>query len=89
MEQLYFLENQKKAVNDISELRKRYFGLVDDDFIELMRNNKILANHLHLPLQSGSDKILSKMERRYDKAYFLNTIPILQQKSFTILYFCL
>ena len=47
---------------------------VDDDFIELMRNNKILANHLHLPLQSGSDKILSKMERRYDKAYFLNKV---------------
>ena len=34
LEQLYFLVNQKKAVNDISELRKRYFGLVDDDFIE-------------------------------------------------------
>lgn len=47
---------------------------VDDDFIELMRNNKILANHLHLPLQAGSDKVLEKMERRYDKAYFLDKV---------------
>ena len=38
---------------------------VDDKFIELMKNNKVLANHLHLPLQAGSDLILEKMERKY------------------------
>ncbi len=47
---------------------------IDDDFIELMRTNKVLANHLHLPLQSGSDLVLEKMERRYDKAFFINKI---------------
>lgn len=38
---------------------------VDDDFIELMRNNKVIANHLHLPLQAGSDLVLEKMDRKY------------------------
>jgi len=47
---------------------------VDDEFIELMKKNKILADHLHLPLQSGSDTILKLMNRRYDKAYFLSRI---------------
>lgn len=47
---------------------------IDDDFIELMKNNKVLANHLHLPLQSGSNLVLSKMDRRYDVKYFLDKI---------------
>ena len=47
---------------------------VDDEFIELMKNNKILANHLHLPLQSGSDVVLSKMERKYDSKFFKEKI---------------
>lgn len=47
---------------------------VDDEFIELMKENDILANHLHLPLQAGSDLILSKMERKYDTAYFLERV---------------
>ncbi|MDE6661515.1 MAG: radical SAM protein [Anaeroplasmataceae bacterium] len=37
---------------------------VDDAFIDLMANTKILADHLHLPLQSGSDAVLEKMERK-------------------------
>lgn len=47
---------------------------IDDEFIELMRNNQILANHLHLPLQAGSDYILEKMERRYDLNFFRDKI---------------
>ena len=47
---------------------------IDDKFIDLMSKNDILADHLHLPLQSGSDVILGKMERKYDTAYFLNKI---------------
>ncbi|MDE6656883.1 MAG: tRNA (N(6)-L-threonylcarbamoyladenosine(37)-C(2))-methylthiotransferase MtaB [Anaeroplasmataceae bacterium] len=43
---------------------------VDDDFINLMGQSKVLANHLHLPLQSGSDVVLEKMERKYDLAFF-------------------
>ncbi len=43
---------------------------IDDEFIELLKNNKILADHLHLPLQSGSNLVLSKMERKYDTHFF-------------------
>lgn len=43
---------------------------VDDDFISLLKDSKVLANHLHLPLQAGSDVVLAKMERKYDVAFF-------------------
>lgn len=43
---------------------------VDDAFIELMKNSKVLADHLHLPLQSGSNLVLEKMERRYNLDFF-------------------
>lgn len=47
---------------------------VDDDFINLMKENDILADHLHLPLQAGSDLVLSKMDRKYDVAYFIDKV---------------
>ena len=47
---------------------------IDDEFIELMKENKVLADHLHLPLQSGSDLVLEKMERKYDTKFFLDKI---------------
>ena len=40
----------------------------------MMKENKVLANHMHLPLQSGSDKILEKMNRRYDSKYFVDKV---------------
>ena len=52
---------------------------VDDDFINLMRDNRILANHLHLPLQSGSDLILSKMERKYDSQFFIDKVKKIRE----------
>lgn len=47
---------------------------IDDDIIKLMEESKVIANHIHLPLQSGCDKILKLMNRRYDKAFFKNKV---------------
>ncbi len=47
---------------------------IDDDIIELMKNEKVLANHMHLPLQTGNDKILKLMNRKYNTAFFLDKI---------------
>ena len=38
---------------------------IDDDFISLMKNYPIIAPHLHIPLQSGSDTVLKRMKRKY------------------------
>ncbi len=43
---------------------------IDDKFLEILKNNHKLANHLHLPLQSGSDKILKLMNRKYNLDFY-------------------
>ena len=39
---------------------------LSDELIEVMANSSKICHHLHLPLQSGSSRILQKMNRRYD-----------------------
>ena len=47
---------------------------VSDALVEIMANNSNVAKHFHLPLQSGSDEILMKMNRHYDRAHYLNCV---------------
>lgn len=47
---------------------------LNDDILELFKNNKIMANHFHIPLQSGCDKTLKDMNRKYNTEYFKNKI---------------
>ncbi len=44
---------------------------IDEEFLKILKNYSNLVNHLHIPLQSGSDQILKKMNRKYtSKEYF-------------------
>lgn len=47
---------------------------ITDRLIELMAAEDRLANHLHLPLQSGSDSILRAMNRPYTAGGFMNVL---------------
>ena len=38
--------------------------------MDVLKNNKKFVSHLHIPLQSGCDKTLKEMNRRYDQKYF-------------------
>ena len=44
---------------------------LSDELIEVMGNSKKICKHLHLPVQSGSSRILQKMNRRYTKEQYL------------------
>ncbi len=44
---------------------------LSDDLIDVMANSRKICPHLHLPLQSGSSRILKAMNRRYDKEKYL------------------
>lgn len=47
---------------------------LDDEFLEELKSNKKLVNHIHVPLQSGSDEILKLMNRKYDKKTYYEKI---------------
>ena len=47
---------------------------LNDKFLNELKENDKICNHMHIPLQAGSDEILKKMNRKYDLNYFFNKI---------------
>ncbi len=47
---------------------------INDRVMDVIKNNDILVDHMHIPLQSGSNTILDLMNRKYDITYFINKI---------------
>ncbi|NCB91453.1 MAG: tRNA (N6-isopentenyl adenosine(37)-C2)-methylthiotransferase MiaB [Clostridia bacterium] len=47
---------------------------LSEELIEVMASSKKICNHLHLPLQSGSSRILKEMNRRYTKEGYLELV---------------
>lgn len=51
---------------------------LSDDLIAVMKNSKKICKHMHLPVQSGSTRLLEKMNRRYTKEHYLALIDKLK-----------
>ncbi|MGM9834980.1 MAG: tRNA (N(6)-L-threonylcarbamoyladenosine(37)-C(2))-methylthiotransferase MtaB [Bacilli bacterium] len=47
---------------------------INDKFLDMLKNNPKVCNHLHIPLQSGSEEILKLMNRKYDKSLYKQII---------------
>ncbi len=45
-------------------------NLLTDEIITLTRDSEKMAKHFHIPLQSGSEKVLKLMQRRYNAAFY-------------------
>lgn len=52
---------------------------LSDELIQTMKECKKVCNHLHLPLQSGSSRILKIMNRRYTKEDYLNLVDRIRE----------
>ena len=59
-------------INGLVRLRISSIEITEltDEVLQIIRDNDVIVDHLHIPLQAGSDKILRLMNRKYDLAYF-------------------
>ena len=55
-------------------------NLLDDNIIELIGKSKKFVNHFHIPLQSGNDKILKSMSRKYDSNLYCEKISKIRKE---------
>lgn len=75
------LEDMVKQVKGIERIRISSIEIheLTDKVLNLMKNNKVFVNHLHVPLQSGCDSTLKRMNRKYDIKYFIERIKVFKE----------
>ncbi|MFN2471729.1 MAG: MiaB/RimO family radical SAM methylthiotransferase [Gaiellaceae bacterium] len=56
---------------------------VDHELVAALRESATVAAHLHVPLQSGDDRVLRAMGRRYDVATYLRRLEPLRDLNLT------
>lgn len=52
---------------------------ISDELIETMARHDNICNHIHLPVQSGSDRLLGKMRRRYTAEWYLERVAKIRE----------
>lgn len=77
---LAYLLNKVAEIEGVQRIRytTSYPADVDDDLIQCHKNLKKLMPYLHLPIQSGSDAILKKMNRRHTRDDYLRVVDKLK-----------
>ena len=80
---LAYLLRKLAELDGLKRLRytTSYPADVDDDLINCHRDLPQLMPYLHLPVQSGSDKILKAMNRRHNRTQYLEVIEKLQKAN--------
>ena len=73
------LEELLKEIVKIDGLKRVRISSIElneitDGILKLMKDYDVICEHLHIPLQAGSDKILNLMKRQYNKEQFKNRI---------------
>ena len=52
---------------------------ISDEVIEVMARYPNICHHIHLPVQSGSNRILEKMRRRYSREWYLDRVAKIRE----------
>ena len=75
----YDLTDLIHEISKLEELKRIRISSIEitelnDKFLNELKINSKICNHLHIPLQAGSDEILKKMNRKYNLSYFFDKI---------------
>ncbi len=73
---------QVAAVNPLLRVRfsTSYPSDISDKLLDVMASRENICHHIHLPIQSGSDRMLEKMRRKYDRAWYLERVRTIREK---------
>jgi tRNA-2-methylthio-N6-dimethylallyladenosine synthase len=76
-EKVYNFSDLLRRLNEINGIERIRFMTshpkdLSEDLIYAIRDSKKVSNHIHLPIQSGSTRILSEMNRVYTKEYYID-----------------
>jgi threonylcarbamoyladenosine tRNA methylthiotransferase MtaB len=76
------LLEQLEKVEGLQRLRMGSIepNLLTDEIISLVASSPVIMPHFHIPLQSGSDEILSMMKRKYPREVFASRISFIREK---------
>ena len=69
LEELVKVENLERIRISSIEITE-----LDEHFMKVLKENEKIVDHMHIPLQSGANKTLKDMNRKYDKDYFIKKI---------------
>lgn len=74
------LIHEMSIINGIERIRQSSIEItqINEKFINELKNNNKICDHIHIPLQSGSDSILKLMNRKYDLKYFFDKIDMIR-----------
>lgn len=79
---LYHLLKDMTDIDDLETIRLSSIEIteINDQIIDLMTENKKLARHLHIPIQSASNSILKAMHRPYTVEGYMERIAYIRKK---------
>lgn len=74
----------KQMLIEVPDIKRLRISSIEEseiskELIELIRDDKRIARHLHIPLQSGSSSVLKRMHRKYDVTSFIDKIAEIRQ----------
>jgi tRNA-2-methylthio-N6-dimethylallyladenosine synthase len=74
-----------KDVSKISNIKRirfvtSYPSHMDKEIVDIVADNEVLCNYFHIPVQSGSDAVLKKMNRKYNIDYYLKITDYIRNK---------
>lgn len=63
-------------INDLKRIRISSIEITElnKEVLDIIKNNDIIVDHLHIPIQAASNEVLTIMNRKYDIEYFKNKI---------------
>ncbi len=78
-----FAELLDTVAASVPEMRIRFTSPhpkdMDDDTITMMAKHRNICNHIHLPAQSGSNRVLKLMKRNYTREWYLNRVEAIHR----------